>query len=710
MKKLAILLLLCLAHIAAMADEPFRLHRYSAFTPLRVDTNSIVFVGNSITNMHEWWEAFDNPHILNRGNSGAVSDETLANFESILAGKPAKIFLMIGTNDLGTAGINTTEHVVNNVRALLTRATKESPRTALYVQSILPSNVGIRTTSIIQQTNTALKALCATYGATYIDLYSRLTAIPSGTSGGLSYDGLHLTMAGYRIWCNAIAPYVGSSCVYPASATNQNGGQSGSYGMRITAFGALPVRSTDVLFIGDEMVHGGEWHELLHSERVKNRGTAWGYPGPALSLTLAEIPIILRGRSDNEQPAKILLYAGVSEVNGSTALETVVANYRAVVDKIRELAPTTRLYLLALHPIYNATTNQNRVVPFNNSLQQMADGLDGVEYIDTYTPFVASNLANQQYFTGNYLYGKGYARMSQILAPYLVHEGAHPTSDEQADSLIALYRERNALGSALSVTSSLSVGEQIGQYHPDTIARYEQSLDEAYAILSADASAEEIAALATTFQERAAALREQIIQPLVSNDSVEYWYTICSALRENRYITATARLGSLEGRTEVDEAAMWKFVYREDGKGYDLVNRRYGSYVNPVCNYNAQFKMRSTAPARAFLCSYAATPRLFILHTNTGKVEMNQTTSANTYKIFNWSTNQDGNDRSDAGCQFMLTLVDTVVTSVSPLSLSPAASLPKMGNAPVYDLSGRRLMPPVPSGIYIQDRRIVYKP
>lgn len=127
MKRILLLLTLCATTLVALADNPFRLHRYSAFTTLRVDSNSIVFVGNSITNMHEWWEAFGNPNIRARGNSGAVSDETLANFETVIAGRPAKVFLMIGTNDLSTIGINTPEHVGANVRTMLTRVSAESP-------------------------------------------------------------------------------------------------------------------------------------------------------------------------------------------------------------------------------------------------------------------------------------------------------------------------------------------------------------------------------------------------------------------------------------------------------------------------------------------------------------------------------------------------------------------------------------------------------
>ncbi len=97
----------------SFADGPFRNHRYDAFKVLPVNSEQIVFIGNSITNMHEWWEAFGNHNVVNRGVSGAITDEGLANIEAIAAGKPKKVFIMLGTNDLGTNGIRTRSHQYN---------------------------------------------------------------------------------------------------------------------------------------------------------------------------------------------------------------------------------------------------------------------------------------------------------------------------------------------------------------------------------------------------------------------------------------------------------------------------------------------------------------------------------------------------------------------------------------------------------------------
>ena len=116
--------------LSGMADVPFRLHRFDSFKATPVTSDQIVFMGNSITNMHEWWEAFGcDQRIINRGNSGGMSQELLDNLESVLDGKPAKLFLMIGTNDIST-GIPY-QTVVGNIRRIIERTQTESPATEI---------------------------------------------------------------------------------------------------------------------------------------------------------------------------------------------------------------------------------------------------------------------------------------------------------------------------------------------------------------------------------------------------------------------------------------------------------------------------------------------------------------------------------------------------------------------------------------------------
>ena len=216
MKRVSTLLvaMLCTA-IAIFADAPFRNHRYDAFKVLPVNSEQTVFIGNSITNMNEWWEAFGDHNVVNRGVSGAITDEALENIEAIAAGKPKRVFIMMGTNDLGTAGICTTEHVLQNVTFMVERLQKVSPDTELYIQSLLPSghlgSGGTRTPERLQATNEALKAFCEAKGITYIDLWNDLTDVATN-SNGMSYDKLHLTAKAYKIRLEDIYNFRSTDC------------------------------------------------------------------------------------------------------------------------------------------------------------------------------------------------------------------------------------------------------------------------------------------------------------------------------------------------------------------------------------------------------------------------------------------------------------------------------------------------------------------
>ena len=111
MRRILLSLLATVCVLSMWADEPFRKHRYDSFKVLSPAEGSIVFIGNSITDMHFWPEVFKDKDgnylpIVNRGNSGGYSTEQSDNLEAYLGKKPAKVFMMIGTNDIATNGNN----------------------------------------------------------------------------------------------------------------------------------------------------------------------------------------------------------------------------------------------------------------------------------------------------------------------------------------------------------------------------------------------------------------------------------------------------------------------------------------------------------------------------------------------------------------------------------------------------------------------------
>ena len=660
MKRVSTLLVAILCAVAAIfADAPFRNHRYDAFKTLPVTSDNIVFIGNSITNMNEWWEAFGDHNVVNRGVSGAITDEALENIEAIAVGKPKKVFIMMGTNDLGTAGICTTEHVMQNVSLMVERLQKVSPDTELYIQSLLPSghlgSGGTRTPERLQATNEALKAFCEAKDITYIDLWNDLTDVATN-SNGMSYDKLHLTAKAYKIWCDKVAPYVKDDNTATSAyidADQQDGGLGGANGMRATVFSKLPVSDTDILVIGDEMVHGGEWHELLNSPRVKSRGTTWGYPGPSLADMKKMIPVILH---DGAQPAQVFLYTGVYNVNNATDITAEFETYKSIVEQIKSLAPNTEITLMSLQPTATAATNTGKVVPFNEKMAAYAAATDKVHYLDIYTDFVSNNVGNSTYFNGNYLYGKGYAKVAQKMAGQIKaldpEAAVSAITDDEANALYDQFNSRTTLGKAIVTTSLLPEGNGVGQYTTANLAGVKAQIETAYTALK-DNDTDAIATGATAFTTAVNEVLPKINQPTYSTEGAEVWYQLYTPNRNSRYLTSRGVAEGVYGDAKHNYATgMWKFVARQDGS-LDIINRHDKSYLAPTAANNNQISTSATQPNTGWTLSYSNVAGLFII--SSGSVQLNQTQSGLEYKVYNWG---GGTNRDDTGCQYMVTLVE----------------------------------------------------
>ena len=648
---------------------PFRRHRYDGFKTHKLTSENIVFLGNSITNMHEWWEAFGNANIVNRGVNGAETPIMLEHLEATLAGRPKKIFFMMGTNDLGTRGMNDPAFVAKSVRTALKRCKNESPETEIYFQSILPCTTnGVKDVKHIPITNDSIKKLCQEYDATYIDLYDDLTDIANMK---ISYDGTHLTMSGYRTWCNKIAQYVGSDCVYPADAQDVNGGNGGIAGMRTTYFNALPIKANDILILGED---GNDWHELLHSNHVKQRGTSWGYKSNDLGTMQKMLQSIFKGRSDNAEPKMVCLVLGYNEINntgnGSKTVDAIVESYKAFVNKVRELAPNTAIRLMAVIPSDNADVNKNRTIPFNEKLQAMAAEMQNVTYCaDSYTLLVGDNGAIKDAYFPNfsgarYMSGLGYAKLSQAMANAIgTEDGVTPTTDEEAAEGIATFDARNTLYNAIATAEKFPVGTNVGQYLAADVTPLTEGIKQGYELLAKEsATNEELKQKGGSYAELVNKVLPNIIKPTLSTDKEEHWYQLYTPNRENRFATSYGDGEILMGDTKTAYAkSMWKFVARTDNT-WDIVNRADGTYINPASAYNNAIKTTATKPAKGWTLSYSNAIGTFIISSD--DVELNQTQSGQGYKIYNWSAGKNGQDRADAGCQF--TIVDAPAVEEEP--------------------------------------------
>lgn len=173
----------------------------------------IIFLGNSINDGSEWYELFNDIRVKNRGISGDITTGILHRLKEVTSRKPAKVFLMIGINDLGR-GVSP-DSVVKNILLINDYILQESPITKVYIESILPVNASfgkfpgqVSKGAQVVRSNELLKAAAARHRFEYIDLHSKFVDAQGLLDPKYTNDGLHLTGAGYQHWRHLIYPKV----------------------------------------------------------------------------------------------------------------------------------------------------------------------------------------------------------------------------------------------------------------------------------------------------------------------------------------------------------------------------------------------------------------------------------------------------------------------------------------------------------------------
>ena len=657
--------LLLFAVTAVLADGPFRNHRYDSFKVLSVTGDNIVFIGNSITDMHCWPEAFKTSTgeylpIVNRGNSGTYSTEQSDNLESYINGKPKKVFMMIGTNDIATSGgLNfSPEQVLAYVKSIVKRIHARSPQTKVYLYSILKNKTGNRVEATWLKANELTKAYAdATEGVTYIDLYDKLANVAGG--GAWSYDNLHLTAGAYQAWASTICEYLAEgedytvSCVYPANTIdvqNRGGLGNASHGMRATYFSCLPIKSNDVLVFGDSFIKNGEWQEFLGNRNVKNRGTGWGNSGEIsttsgiVDATFATIDGVTK-----TAPKAMFLYTGTADACGSTDIATVKTNYKALVDKLAEKAPDAKIYLMAICPRNNASHN-TRIAELNAYMEEIATG--NIRFVDTYTPFLNNGAVNSKYvFSNDYIGGLAYVKIANLMKAALLED--FPTdvynvsSEEDAEVRYNQAGLRNQLTQAIARGLVATRGDAAGQYNATAMEAFDAKMVEANTLLEQSSITQE---QVTAFVgELNTILNGALSMPTYSTQDNEVWYQLYTPGRGNKYLTTTGVGTNVTSSAANNYAtSMWKFVERQNGV-VDIINRHDGSYLAPTAAGSNPLTTSATQPTNGWTLSYSDAPGLYIV--SSGSVQLHQTNNA---AVWNWG---GGSNRGDAGCQYMIEAV-----------------------------------------------------
>ncbi|MBB5438190.1 lysophospholipase L1-like esterase [Pedobacter sp. AK017] len=184
------------------------LKKIEEFKKEGITKKDFVFLGNSITAGTNWAKLLDLPNAKNRGISGDITFGVLERLDQVISGKPAKVFVLIGINDISR---NIPDSLIlRNYKNIISRIKTGSKKTKIYFYTLLPVNASFNKfknhygkDEHILWLNSEIRKL-ADKKVTVIDLYTHFIDGENHLKANLTHDGLHLKPEGYQVWAEVL--------------------------------------------------------------------------------------------------------------------------------------------------------------------------------------------------------------------------------------------------------------------------------------------------------------------------------------------------------------------------------------------------------------------------------------------------------------------------------------------------------------------------
>jgi lysophospholipase L1-like esterase len=177
-----------------------------ALKPAAPGGKRVVFMGNSIT---EGWIRADSAFFaakgyIDRGISGQTTPQMLVRFRpDVIDLKPSVVVILAGINDIAqNTGPMTLEQTFGNLVSMAELAKANGIKVVLC--SVLPAfdfpwRPGLQPAEKVVRLNDMIKAYAAKNNIVYVDYFSAMVDERKGLKAALAYDGIHPTLAGYKV-------------------------------------------------------------------------------------------------------------------------------------------------------------------------------------------------------------------------------------------------------------------------------------------------------------------------------------------------------------------------------------------------------------------------------------------------------------------------------------------------------------------------------
>lgn len=210
-----LVLLVVLYYFLLTTNNQNRLQIFKVINEDHIE-DSIVFFGDSLTDFFPLQDFFPEQKIYNRGIAADTTKKLLKRIHNVIEVKPKKVFLQIGTNDLGKGA--RPKKVVESIIKICEILEVEIPGVEVIVISLYPVShrviwlspliSGLRTNNKIREVNYLLAQCCREAGRKYLDIHQHLINPKGRLKKEYTIEGLHISGLGYKVIAEQIKPHL----------------------------------------------------------------------------------------------------------------------------------------------------------------------------------------------------------------------------------------------------------------------------------------------------------------------------------------------------------------------------------------------------------------------------------------------------------------------------------------------------------------------
>ncbi len=184
------------------------------------EKNQIVLIGDCLIEKLDIQNLFPNTLIYNNGISGDTSSLLIKSlYKRAIKYKPSKLFISIGSNDMGFEDLNVKD-IYRNIITVVEEVKRRSKDTEIHILSIVPVNpanmenvtrdyVDSRNNFDINMLNYYLKNYARKHRLKFVDITKNLKNDFDQLKIEYTIDGFHLNDLGYKVVSKTIKQFVG---------------------------------------------------------------------------------------------------------------------------------------------------------------------------------------------------------------------------------------------------------------------------------------------------------------------------------------------------------------------------------------------------------------------------------------------------------------------------------------------------------------------